>query len=266
MTTKRKGSALLGDDLATTEPAAPPATDPAAAITEGKAFARGPVRCFVCDQDFQGFPSMSRIRRCIPCGERDGKLTTDAWLQVVNAPDLLTAYREELRKRDAPRSPSNAERLVIPSLYRAATASVEVMAWADRLVAGVRTVLVLTGPTGVGKTYQACGALRSVCLRSATGVCRLVNAASLGRARAEDIAALMAVRALAIDDLGARMTPTALTNVYEIVNHRVQEGLPLIVTTNLAIKELFPIDERLASRLASGDVLVLDGDDRRVQR
>ena len=177
----------------------------------------------------------------------------------------------------------NRER--IPRHYRdAVLTSPEVRSWVDRLVAGAKgrivpaistgPSLLLLGPTGVGKTYEAFGAIRDLAV---TGVKAKWTAAT-----AADIYAALRPRhqvdsereferfakcpLLVVDDLGAAKATEWTEEVnYRLINHRYEAELPTLITSNVPIRELgSALGDRVASRLMEMcQRVVLRGDDRR---
>ncbi|MGW1998435.1 ATP-binding protein [Embleya sp. NPDC001921] len=134
--------------------------------------------------------------------------------------------------------------------------------------------LLLLGPTGVGKTYLAYGAMRHLAV---TGV----RCAWLATTAADMYAALRPrhgidsetefrryslARLLVLDDLGAAKDTEWTEEInYRLINHRYEHGLPTLITSNVPVKELGPkLGERVASRLVGMCTrVVLRGDDRR---
>lgn len=173
----------------------------------------------------------------------------------------------------------------IPRHYRdAIPTDPHIRTWVDQLVAGAsgRIVpsittgpsLLLLGPTGVGKTYEAYGAIRDLAV---TGV-----KAKWVAATAADIYAALRPRhlvdsetefkryadaaLLVIDDLGAAKATEWTEEVnYRLINHRYEAELPTLITSNVPIRELgSALGDRVASRLMEMcQRVVLRGDDRR---
>jgi len=147
---------------------------------------------------------------------------------------------------------------------------------AGRLVISVKTgpSLLILGPTGVGKTYQAYGALR---LLASTGVrCawQAVTAADLyarlrprhGVDTETEFRTLADAPLLLVDDLGAAKSSEWVEEInYRLINWRYERLLPTLLTSNVPPKELSAsLGERVASRLIEmTDRVVLQGADRR---
>ena len=109
--------------------------------------------------------------------------------------------------------------------------------------------LLLWGPAGTGKTFAAAciaNALtdREVKVRLITLGEALLNLFGMtGEGRIQYLEELTSCGLLILDDFGVeRRTPYAREQVYEIVNRRYLSGLPMIVTTNLTLKELKDAD------------------------
>ncbi len=137
--------------------------------------------------------------------------------------------------------------------------------------------LLMLGPAGSGKT---CAAL---CLLdhaggfyyTAAGLCEVFIQAQQGRLTMpvngrlvypENLWAELAGTALVVlDELGARekVTEFHYDTMKRLLDER--EGRPLICVSNLNIGQLGRIyDDRVASRLAAGTAVALDGTDRRL--
>lgn len=173
----------------------------------------------------------------------------------------------------------------IPRHYRQAVlTSPDVRAWIDQLVAGAggRIVpaistgpsLLLLGPTGVGKTYEAFGAIRELAV---TGV-----QAKWVAATAADIYAALRPRplvdsetefkrfadaaVLVVDDLGAAKATEWTEEVnYRLINHRYEAEKPTLITSNVLPSQLGQaLGDRVSSRLMEMcQRVVLRGADRR---
>jgi len=67
------------------------------------------------------------------------------------------------------------------------------------------------------------------------------------------------------DDIGAqKMSEYAIETWYNIIDRRYMFGHPTMFTSNMSLSEIAKISERIASRLASGIVFELVGEDRRL--
>lgn len=158
---------------------------------------------------------------------------------------------------------------VSPRFRNATTARPEVLAWVRRHLAdrGTGESLLLLGRTGTGKTHAAYAALRLLAEAGLPNLSWLaVSEADLLReARQSDgvgdraVSRYAAAPILLIDDLGtAKRTEFTVETLRAIVDHRYNNRLPLIITTNLELQatEDSPLDilgavgARTASRLA----------------
>jgi DNA replication protein DnaC len=68
------------------------------------------------------------------------------------------------------------------------------------------------------------------------------------------------------DDFGnQKITDYAIETWYNIINRRYMNGYPTIFTSNLSLKEIsVSMTDRIASRLASGIIFEMKGNDRRL--
>jgi DNA replication protein DnaC len=137
--------------------------------------------------------------------------------------------------------------------------------------------LLLSGPVGVGKTHLA-AATTGTCIRRGARVHWMSGPLLFARLQAgigtDEHARVLSVLtgrdALALDDLDkARPTAYGAENVFLAIDGRVNNLVPLIVTTNLSISELAqhwpePYGEAIASRIAGYcRHIKLTGHDRR---
>lgn len=172
-----------------------------------------------------------------------------------------------------------------PYRYRQATAThPHVQAWADRAADDIRGagILVLHGNIGAGKTHQAYGALRRIAeagprnfqmiATTAPDLYGLLRPGGSDKGSEHELKRLMQIPLLLLDDLGTeKLSEFTEEATYRIVNHRYNESLPLLITTNLPIKTGAPtpdlvtrLGDRLASRLAQTATIVgFDGPDLR---
>jgi len=73
--------------------------------------------------------------------------------------------------------------------------------------------------------------------------------------------------ALILDDFGInKMTDHARQVFYMIIDSRYSNGLTTLITTNLSLPEIYQIDNRTSSRIAGmcGQIIQFDGKDRRI--
>lgn len=152
-----------------------------------------------------------------------------------------------------------------------------VLDWVSRYLLDHRGVdsLLLLGPTGTGKTYQAYGAMRVLADSGRAPVkWRATTAAALyAKLRPgstddfeTDFATWAGVPLLILDDLGAaKRTEFTEEVTYRLIDHRYAQRLPTIVTTNLLAGELRKhLGDRTASRLREMCIqIAFDNPDRR---
>lgn len=140
-----------------------------------------------------------------------------------------------------------------------------------------KSLLFLTGNVGTGKSGLGVGVLRALWM-SHRKVGRFISAPELIRRfqasfsedaseSKEDIHHEMTVAPLIVlDDYGTeKQTEFAQAELFRLINERHSKGLPLIVTTNLAVQEL---DPRVKSRLTDTERsqwLEFKGADRRAK-
>ncbi|MGW5352503.1 ATP-binding protein [Streptomyces sp. NPDC004031] len=175
----------------------------------------------------------------------------------------------------------------IPPRYQGAMADhPRVTAWVAEVTAasrpgpgGTRGIgtgpsLLIAGPTGTGKTHQAYGAVRALLAAGVRLRWEATTAADLyaaqrpqqGNDAEQQLWRLARSPLLLLDDLGAaKQSPWTEELTYRLVNHRYNQLLPTLVTTNLPVAELRDaVGDRVASRLAEmTDRVILTGHDRR---
>lgn len=136
--------------------------------------------------------------------------------------------------------------------------------------------LLLLGPTGTGKTYQAFGIIRALATSGASYDWRAVTAADLyaemrprHRVDSEEVFQEYArTSVLLLDDLGAAKSTEWTEEVtYRIITSRYNDERPTIVTSNLAPRQL---EEALGGRVYSrlhemSATVVLDGKNYRAE-
>lgn len=202
----------------------------------------------------------------------------------------VEAYRDDLDAYWLREFRENAAKAVaarVPAHYQEAWPTVpEVITWANSLIErSTRTrrdlcaidcgrSLMLLGPIGTGKTYEAYGVIRLLAASGASLGWRVVTAADLyaqlrprhgvdSESVFEDIAR---TRFLVLDDLGAAKGSEWTEEVnYRLINHRYEQELPTLITSNVPPRELSAaLGERVASRLYEmADRVALKGADRR---
>jgi DNA replication protein DnaC len=153
----------------------------------------------------------------------------------------------------------------------------DVMAWVGRYLRDPTTCpsLLIVGPTGTGKTWQAYGALRTAVCTPAAPVWAATTfadfTAALRPSGKDPEGAMDTYRdadMLLLDDLGAaKSSEWVEETTYRLLNRRYEAMLPSIFTTNLPLAELREgLGDRLASRLVEiCERVVLTGADRRRQ-
>jgi DNA replication protein DnaC len=200
----------------------------------------------------------------------------DPCAEVAREPETVTA----LQLADAR----------VPPRYRHALADhPRVTAWTGEIartgrrgpsgIPGIATgpSLLIVGPTGTGKTHQAYGAVRALLAAGVRLRWEATTAADLyaaqrpqqGNDAERQLWALARCPLLLLDDLGAaKQSPWTEELTYRLINHRYNQLLPTLVTTNLPVAELRDaVGDRVASRLAEmTDRVILTGHDRRRHR
>lgn len=165
----------------------------------------------------------------------------------------------------------------LPLLYREATIeNIEderVKSFALTWCAKPQGNVVLSGKSGVGKTWAAAAMMRESCTDSvrfevvADLAVNWREALKLGEGDANLLYKLGDQGVLVLDDLGTR-TPTEgfLDFLYVLVNKRLNNNLPTICTTNMTSDEMrAKCGDALMSRLCSGNKpMRMEGKDRRI--
>jgi DNA replication protein DnaC len=177
----------------------------------------------------------------------------------------------------------NRWQTAVPYRYRQATAEhPAIQAWADRAANDIRDagILVLHGGIGTGKTHQAYGALRRIAeagpkrfemiATTAPDLYGLLRPGGSDKGSEHELKRLCRIPLLLLDDLGTeKLSEWTEEATYRIVNHRYNESLPLLITTNLPVRTgsqdlVTRLGDRLASRLAQTATAVsFDGPDLR---
>jgi DNA replication protein DnaC len=220
---------------------------------------------------------MAGINQHAPQAAQLGPITDDT-------PNPDEPGHPEYHRRQRARFAVDRWNTATPYRYKQATAQhPDITAWADTAAKNLRDAgfLVLTGPTGTGKTHQAYGALRRIAEAGPHRYELIATTAPdmYGRLRPNgsdkgmehELKRLATVPLLLLDDLGTeKLSEWTEEATYRLLNERYNACLPLIVTTNLpAGSDNGPslssrLGERIASRLAqTTTVVTLTGPDRR---
>lgn len=181
---------------------------------------------------------------------------------------------------------------VIPFHYRGATSTEPALqVWADAVAQQARDHQVtrgalianayrgpsrlLLGATGVGKTHAAYGAIRDLAITGVTAHWVITTAADMygalrprhGIDSEAEFRRYRDARLLLLDDLGADRRPTEFTEEvnFRLINHRYEQHLPTLITSNVGTGELAGrLGDRVTSRLAEMcQRVVLRGPDKR---
>ena len=156
----------------------------------------------------------------------------------------------------------------------------------ENIVAGCRSYamhfspqspsLLMTGPTGTGKTHLSLAIARAVTERgfgvvygSVQPLVRRMEADHFGRGEGGTEEQLATCDLLVLDDLGMEFdSPFSRACIYNILNARLLEGRPTIISTNLgaaALKERY--GDQITSRIIGGfEPLLFVGKDIRQLR
>lgn len=165
---------------------------------------------------------------------------------------------------------------------RFADAAVEhepVRRWVQRFLADPASApsLVLTGPTGVGKTHACWGAVREIVEgRARAGLGLRWHATTHPELNDElrpkpdgshawALEPYLAAELLVLDDLGAgKQSEWTGDSLHRLVDHRWSHKLPSLFSTNLTRRALTDaVGDRVVSRLADAQHVAIKGEDRR---
>lgn len=148
--------------------------------------------------------------------------------------------------------------------------------YADGFKPGAESLLMIGG-AGLGKTHLASSIAHSVLEKgysvvyeSAQNVVNSFENVRFGRDTSVDTDKYNVCELLIIDDLGTEfITPFSVSVFFNLINHRIINGLSTIVTTNMSLKEIeASYKERIYSRLL-GDYTTLafcGNDIRRIKK
>lgn len=144
----------------------------------------------------------------------------------------------------------------VPPRYRDATADhPAVAAWVRECLAGSTDSLVLNGPVGCGKTWQAYAAWHTVaqrtgCAAHAVSVVALLDSLRPGRTPLVALERLERAELLLLDDLAAeRSSEWTVEVLYRLIDARWNACLPTIITINAPDRAV--LRERIGDRIAS---------------
>lgn len=185
-----------------------------------------------------GHPSFGRLFKC-ECSQRNEDRTRQSDLRRLSQLDGLEDKTFESFEADS------------PELERALDA---VRYYAENL----QGWLVLVGPCGTGKTHLAASVANATLAQRRQTVMFAVVPDLLDHLRAtfdptrgvnydERFQSIRDTFLLVLDDLGTEnATPWAKEKLYQIINHRYNEKLPTVISTNHGAEA---IDERILSRM-----------------
>ena len=126
--------------------------------------------------------------------------------------------------------------------------------------------LLLQGATGLGKTHLCLAIARGVTEQgfgvvygSVQPLIRRLEAEHFGREQGDSENQLISCDLLVLDDLGMEFdTPFSRACLYNVLNARLLEGRPTVVSTNLSISALQErYGDQIASRISGGFVPLL---------
>ena len=141
-----------------------------------------------------------------------------------------------------------------------------------------KTLIYLSGPTGVGKTYLIRAMAnelieRGKVVKIATSFAMNQDFKEFSKKQNDELLnKYLDCEILFIDDLGTEPIYKNITleYLYLIINERKMRKLPTVITSNLDLLDVRDrYDERIASRIADRETsitLLLSGDDRRLQK
>lgn len=124
--------------------------------------------------------------------------------------------------------------------------------------------LLFIGASGLGKTHLSLAIAREVLAKgygvvygSAQDLLHKIEQEHFGRADEDTLALLLGCDLLIFDDFGTEFSsPFIQSTVYNIINSRMLERRPTIISTNLTLSEIRKdYHERIVSRLVGGYVI-----------
>jgi len=146
-------------------------------------------------------------------------------------------------------------------------------------VKNITDTIYLSGTVGTGKTHLSVALARNIRtsqiekanFQPATSVLLQLRA-GFGKdsniSERDSLKCYQKNEVLIIDDLGAeKLTDYVIQAWYSIIDYRYSNMLPTVITSNLSVADLaVRFGDRIASRIASGNVLTLRGSDRRLEQ
>jgi DNA replication protein DnaC len=134
--------------------------------------------------------------------------------------------------------------------------------------------LFMIGGTGLGKTHLSLAIANRVIERgfsviygSVPELLRMLDNEQFGRSQGDTMSLLTGCELLILDDLGAEnSTERNVSQLYEIINARLNRRLPMIISTNFTARQIKSrYQDRIWSRIFSMKVLMFCGSDNRIK-
>ena len=215
---------------------------------------------------------MTKLASMLPSFSKPN-LTPEQWAEIDRRAEENAKAEAEQKRRE------RLERSGVPLIYQEAK-----LALCEAPVKSYKDgSLLLQGKPGRGKTYSACAILmdridkhpvRFVTMEKLLRECK---ACFNGQdTEANVIGRYTGTRLLCLDDIGKeRLTEWSLPIFFSIINERLENDRPTIITTNYTGAELMSCftvnnDEQTAyaivSRMSGYQRIVLEGEDRRIVR
>ncbi|MGN0700462.1 MAG: ATP-binding protein [Oscillospiraceae bacterium] len=139
---------------------------------------------------------------------------------------------------------------------------------------GTGSGMLMIGATGLGKTHLSLAVANAVIERGYSAIYgsvpelfRMMDNEQFRRAEGDTMSLLLGCELLILDDLGAETkSEYNIARLYEIINARVNRGIPMIISTNLNPQQINErYQDRIWSRLFSMEVLMFYGTDNRLK-
>lgn len=194
-----------------------------------------------------GHPQFGRLQLCPECGPR--RMQERVAAQMAEKRARLRAYdQRNFAQTFETFAVENVSPQVAEAFYVARDYARNPVGW-----------LVLAGTMGTGKTHLLMAILnaqpqeRQMMFVTTPNLLDMLRS-GYKRGDYEDLLNICCnVPLLALDDLGAESaTDWATEKLFQIFNYRYQARLPMVVSTNVPVRELEP---RLASRLSDDDLV-----------